>query len=52
MYPTTTAHFADLGTGAAIPVVGGTGAYSGASGTVVLVGGETATTATFDFTTK
>jgi len=48
-----TAHLADIGNGIAIPVVGGTGRYTGAAGTVLM----TATDAThvslaFDVSTK
>lgn len=33
-----TAHLADVGRGASVPVVGGTGAYAGSRGTVTMVG--------------
>lgn len=47
------AHFADLGAGAAIPVIGGTGRYSGARGTVVMTVTDPARPIlAFDFTTK
>lgn len=47
-------HLADLGTGATIPVVGGTGRYAGASGVVTMVGAAdgSSTDLKFRFTTK
>ena len=47
------AHLADLGTGATLPVVGGTGTYAGARGTVTMTvaADGTSTTLDFDFST-
>jgi len=46
------AHLADLGTGATLPVVGGTGACAGARGTVTPIAADGAsTTLNFDFST-
>ena len=48
-----TAHLADVATGAAVPVVGGTGRYAGASGVVVMsVTSDGTTKLDFDITTK
>ena len=46
-------HLADVGKGAKVPVVGGTGAYKGAAGVVKMVGAAdgSITTLTFDFET-
>lgn len=48
------AHLADLGTGATLPVVGGTGEYAGASGVVTLVAAADGSTTDlrFNFSTK
>lgn len=47
-----TAHLGDVESGAAVPVVGGTGRYAGASGTVVMsVTSDGNTTLDFDFAT-
>lgn len=48
------AHFADLGTGATLPVTGGTGQYAGASGVVTLVAAADGSTTDlrFNFSTK
>jgi hypothetical protein len=49
-----TAHLSDFETGGELPVVGGTGIYEGARGTVgfALVDGGSASELRFDFTTK
>jgi hypothetical protein len=48
------AHFADLGTGAELPVVGGTGRYAGAAGVVSMVAAAdgTSTELSFEIRTK
>jgi hypothetical protein len=48
------AHFADLGTGAVLPVAGGTGRYAGASGVVTMVAAAdgSSTALTFKIRTK
>jgi hypothetical protein len=48
------AHLADVGTGAVVPVTGGTGQYAGASGTVTMIGAAdgSSTTLKFTFDTK
>lgn len=48
------AHLASLGSGAALPVVGGTGAYAGARGVVTMIAAEdgTQTTLNFDFSNR
>jgi len=43
------AHLAGLATGAALPVVGGTGTYRGARGTVTLIAAEDGTHTTLNF---
>lgn len=46
-------HLADLAAGADVPVVGGTGSYAGASGTVEMLDAEGSTfQLNFDFSTK
>jgi hypothetical protein len=42
-------HFGDMASGVDIPVVGGTGDYASAIGTVTLTGSEDGTTTTLDF---
>ncbi len=44
-----TAHMADVATGATVPLVGGTGAYAGAIGTVTMIGAPDGSSTTLKF---